>query len=147
MQLTELTERIHQNIPISQHFSFHLVEWRNETLSVRSPLEGNSNDKGTFFAGSQVALCTLSGWALTTLLAEEIEAENVDVVAAETKIKYLKPLESEAKIVATGKNTSQFQRRFGDKKRAVLSLSVKIKNHLGEVTTEFTGRYFATQKA
>lgn len=146
MQLTELTERIHANIPVSQHFSFHLVEWQNGTLSVRSPLEGNNNDKGTFFAGSQVALCTLSGWALTTLLAEQIDAHNVDVVAAETKIKYLQPLETEATILATGKNTDQFQRRFGDKKRAVLLLSVKIKNASGEITTEFTGRYFATQK-
>lgn len=147
MLLNDLTQRIHQNIPVSQHYAFELVDWQADTLTVRAPLTGNNNDKGTFFAGSQVALCTLSGWALTTLLAEQTHEPNVDVVAVETTIRYLKPLESQATLRAVGKNMRQFQRRFVSKKRAVLMLSVAIVNEAGELTTEFSGRYFATQKA
>src|SRR5699024_493846 len=146
MLLTNLTQRIHQNIPISQYYAFELMDWQAETLIVSAPLSGNNNDKGTFFAGSQVALCTLSGWALTTLLAEKTHEPNVDVVAVETAIRYVKPLESQATLRAVAKNMRQFQQRFVSKKRAVLMLSVAIVNDQGEITSEFTGRYFATQK-
>lgn len=146
MLLTDLTQRIHENIPTSQYYSFQLAKWEGGVLTVTAPLEGNNNDKGTFFAGSQVALSTLSGWALTTLLAEQTHEPNVDVVAVETTIRYLKPLEGQAILRAEAKNIKQFQRRFVNKKRAVLSLTVCIMNEAGEVTTEFNGRYFATQK-
>ena len=143
MALTELTQRIHAHIPITQHIGFEFIEWDADLLTATAPLQVNRNDKGSFFAGSQVTLCTLAGWGLTTLLAEQATEEPVDVVAVNSDIHYQIPLFSDAQVAALGFNTTLFVKRIKRRGKAKLRVEVQLLNQAGEVTSLFSAIYYA----
>lgn len=143
MALIELTQRIHTHIPITQYIGFKLAGWEAETLTLAAPLAVNSNDKGSFFAGSQVTLCTLAGWALTTLLAEQVVGEQVDVVAVNSDIHYQIPLLTDAVVTARGLNSALFLRRIKRRGKAKLKVEVEIRNQANEITSVFSAVYYA----
>lgn len=143
MSLTELTQRIQTHIPVTRHLGFSLQRWESDVLSVTAPLEINRNDKGSFFAGSQVALCTLSGWALTTLLAEQALDAVVDVVAVNSDIHYQVPLLTDAQVRARTLGAGLFARRMKRRGKAKLKVEVTLLNQNGEVTSMFSAVYYA----
>jgi|SRR5699024_10620971 len=143
MALTKLTQRIQTHIPITQHIGFELKAWETDVLTVMAPLAVNSNDKGSFFAGSQVMLCTLAGWGLATLLAEQAIDEPVDVVAVNNDIHYQIPLLTDALVTARGLSTALFLRRIKRRGKAKLKVEVEVRNQANEITSVFSAVYYA----
>lgn len=143
-RLTALAERVREAIPLTRHLDFSLLEWRSGELLLGAPLAPNVNDKGTFFAGSQAALLTLGGWALTTLEGE-VCVPQVDVVAAESALQYVAPLRADAtlRVQASEEDLDRFARRLTRRGRARLAISATLLSPSGEVVARFNAQYLA----
>nr|WP_052063369.1 YiiD C-terminal domain-containing protein [Nitrincola sp. A-D6] len=86
------------------------------------------NDKGTGFAGSLTALATLAGWSLTTLYARDLD-EDVNVVAAESHVRYLKPVTADFSACVELPDTAlceRFRERLQSRGKASLPLIIQI---------------------
>ncbi|MEQ3635942.1 YiiD C-terminal domain-containing protein [Alcanivorax sp.] len=144
INLTALAEQVRDAIPLTRHLDFQLESFDGQTLTVTAPLALNHNDKGTFFAGSQSALLTLAGWALTTLLARQAGI-NADVVAVKTDLEYLLPLNSDIHITATviDEAQSQFEQRLGRRGKATLRILAHGTSVNGTRVCEYQGLYLA----
>ena len=142
--LGALSTRILSAIPLARHLQFDLLEHAAGELLLSAPLAPNINDKGTFFAGSQAALLTLGGWALTTLEGECC-VERVDVVAAESSLLYIAPLKADARIrVHAGTDDlAVFARRLQRRGRARLAITAELTGPGKEVAARFNAYYLA----
>ncbi|MCH2556925.1 MAG: thioesterase domain-containing protein [Alcanivorax sp.] len=150
-ELDHLAERVRAAIPLTGHLAFRFTGFDGATLTLTAPLAPNHNDKGTFFAGSQVALLTLAGWACTTLLAEALIAETadidgpVDVVAVEGSQNYRLPLDQDLTVTATVGDEARrrFQARLERRGKATLSVDALASNPAGDTVCEYQGLYLA----
>lgn len=140
--LTQLTERIMESIPLTRHLGFRLLQHQPGELILSAPLALNINDKGTFFAGSQATLLTLGGWALSTLEGESLVSA-VDVVAAESHLRYLAPLSDDARVRvhASPDNLAAFARRLQRRGRARLALIASLHGPDDTLATRFEAQY------
>ena len=140
--LDQLAERIKGAIPLTRHLGFQLLEHQPGELVLSAPLAPNTNDKGTFFAGSQATLLTLGGWALSTLEGESLVSA-VDVVAAESHLRYLAPLSGDARIqiLATADDRTVFARRLQRRGRARLAITATLHGPDGILASRFEAQY------
>ena len=64
--MNELAQALQQtlthNLPITQHIGITIARYDNNGLVLQAQLAGNTNPKGTAFAGSINSLITLTGW-------------------------------------------------------------------------------------
>lgn len=81
---------MHASIPATRAMGFRVGEFSDTELTMRCPLEGNTNDKGTAFAGTQTALATTCGWGLLMLLART-EYPQACVAVKNSSAEYPKP--------------------------------------------------------
>lgn len=146
--LQSLQARVLDAIPMTRGLAFELLDFDGESLTVRAPLDANRNDKGTFFAGSQAMLLTLSGWALTTLLAEQAGYPS-DVVAVESALSYCAPVTSDMVITvsADDRQRQQFADRLARKGRAPLTADASGNDVSGIEGARFTATYLARHLA
>ena len=144
MDLATLAEQVRDAIPLTRHLGFQLETFDGQSLTLTAPLAPNHNDKGTFFAGSQSALLTLAGWSLTTLLARQAGA-TADVVAVETGLKYLLPLDSDMHITASASadDIHRFEQRLQRRGKATLSILAQGTSANGTQVCEYQGLYLA----
>lgn len=144
-ELTTLQHRIESAIPLAKALDFCLTHYQSGQLSLSAPIETHINDKGTFFAGSQAALFTLAGWALTTLEAELHLASHVDVVAVDNQLKYTAPLTDDITIVvrASEGDLNAFCAGLTRNKRARLLVDAQATGPDGEVIATWSGQYLA----
>ncbi|MDX1804981.1 MAG: YiiD C-terminal domain-containing protein [Alcanivorax sp.] len=143
--LQSLARRVLSAIPLTEHLYFEYRHFDGESLQLAAPLAPNSNDKGTFFAGSQSALLTLAGWSLTTLLAEA-RGGQVDVVAVESSLEYLRPLADDILIrvsLADQAELGRFHERLARKGRAPLRVLAQGVGPQGEIVCQYRGLYLA----
>lgn len=143
--LAALTARVHEQIPITRDLPFTLLSWRDGELVVSAPIDGHRNDKGTFFAGSTAALMTLSGWALTTLQAEDCAGEPVDVLAVENQLRYTAPLMGDMRIIARVDDDAlvTFRERLQRRGRARLGVTALGQDDGGQTVSQWQGQYLA----
>lgn len=141
--LSQLEERIREQIPLTQHLGFRLEQRVAARLTLAATLDGNSNDKGTMFAGSITSLCTLVGWALTTLLAEEAGVQ-ADVLAVKNAIRYQLPIQSDARFTTSVDEDAlaSFDERLTRRGKARLPVQVEVWA-AGECCASFEGDYLA----
>lgn len=142
--LESLIGRIHDQIPLTRAMEFSFSSYKPGELCLRAPLEGHVNDKGTFFAGSQAALFTLAGWALTTLEAESRFGPS-DVVAVENELKYTAPLTGDMVITVTAELASlkQFAGSIERRGKAPLAVSAQGTSERGDLVSSWKGLYLA----
>lgn len=138
-----LTERIHRDIPLTRHIDFRYERFDGNQLVLSVPLAANKNDKQTMFAGSIVSLCTLGGWSLTTLLAEQLVPQ-VDVLAVRGDIRYKLPTLDDAQIIVTADadKLAHMAKSFAAKQRAKMSVVAELVASNG-VCAVFEGDYLA----
>ncbi|EKF74917.1 hypothetical protein A11A3_05671 [Alcanivorax hongdengensis A-11-3] len=144
-RLDLLAARVRDAIPLTRHLHFSYREFDGQSLVVSAPLAPNSNDKGTFFAGSQSALLTLAGWSLTTLLAETGD-QRVDVVAVESSLRYLHPLNEDMVIRAWPEQddgASALRARLIRRGKAPLRILAQAVSTDGQVICQYQGLYLA----
>jgi len=98
-----LQQTLAQDIPITQHMgitiALTIARYDEQGLVLKAPLAGNTNPKGTAFAGCINSLTTLAGWGSIWLLLKElhidgqveldVEIRQGDEVAVEFKGRYV----------------------------------------------------------
>lgn len=91
---TELQQRIHQAIPLSQAMGFRISGISDSGITVGAPLGPNINIHGTGFAGSLYALGILTAWGLCTHIIMQAGLE-ANLVVAEASIRYRAPVKDD----------------------------------------------------
>ncbi|OOV86689.1 YiiD C-terminal domain-containing protein [Oceanospirillum linum] len=93
-RVDQFLDHVKSSIPLVNHLGLNRVIFENNEVCFHVSLAPNLNDKGTGFGGSISGLCTLAGWALTTLLLIEADLERNVVVKTGT-IDFFAPVTSD----------------------------------------------------
>ncbi|WP_417597379.1 YiiD C-terminal domain-containing protein [Oceanospirillum sp.] len=94
VRVDQFLDHVKASIPLVNHLGLNRVTFENNEVCFHVSLSPNLNDKGTGFGGSISSLCTLAGWALTTLLLIEADLERSAVVKTGT-IDFFAPVTSD----------------------------------------------------
>lgn len=138
------SDSIFAEIVPAQAMEIEVASYNKNELVLCAPLEKNSNDKGTFFAGSIYSTVVLSGWALVTMMLADrgIEAE---VVIATSNIDYTAPakndVEAHASLVDSDGIEKLLESIEGKGRGKIVISSVLISD--GNRCAIFTGTYVA----
>jgi len=143
--LEELVQYLRQQVPMTCNFDIRAGGVDDSGLVLEAPLASNFNDKQTGFAGTLASLCTLSGWAMTSLVCEAAGYQT-DIAVVRSDLRYTRPC-SEQMIRAhcywpAPEDAAQFTGTLGDRGWAVLSLSARIDSE-SEIAVAYSGDYSA----
>jgi len=140
--LQALQQTLAQDIPITQHMGITVEGYDEKGLILKAPLAGNTNPKGTAFAGSINALLTLAGWGLIWLILKELDVVG-DVVIQNSSISYLRPVTGDFAAVCHKPDQdtiARVGRSLKKKGKARVELSAEIYQR-DMVVVGFKGRY------
>ena len=90
----ELQQIMHELIPMSRFMGVEVSEYKKDTLTLTAPLSKNINHQQSAFGGSIFALAALAGWGILQLRLSELDLD-CDIVVADAKAKFLKPIREE----------------------------------------------------
>jgi thioesterase domain-containing protein len=144
VQLLEIEQYLHQQIPLSAAMKIRVVEWTREHLILKAPLAPNRNHLGTAFGGSLNAIATLTGYSAVWLALDDSAAH---VVIRDSSIAFRRPVRDDIRAVCPLPKKSvleAFRSDFARKGKARLSLQVFI-DHEGEHAVEFSGTFVAVK--
>jgi thioesterase domain-containing protein len=140
--LQALQQTLTQDIPITQHMRITAESYDDAGLMLRAPLVGNTNPKGTAFAGSISSLMTLAGWGQLWLLLKELNIDGY-VVIQSNHIAYLHPVTDDFAALCHRPGQDEIERLvvgLRHKGKARMELDVEIRQG-NMVAVEFKGRY------
>lgn len=133
-----------RKIAIASAMGIELVSYDARTVELSAPLSLNSNDKGTFFAGSIYSTMVLSGWALVTRLLED-KGFYADVVIATSSIDYKKPAVCDVvakAVLSREESLSSFITTIENKGRGKIDVESVLSSN-GIISATFNGLYVA----
>ncbi|MFA5494299.1 MAG: YiiD C-terminal domain-containing protein [Porticoccaceae bacterium] len=134
-------------IPLLESMQVSFTRFTGCTLRVDMPLAPNINDKNTGFGGSIAALATTCGWAMVSLLLEDV-GRQCQVVIVESRICYLAPVTGNcyAETSVCEEDKYSFMERIARRGKSRIELSVAVMQD-GVPAAEFTGSYFVKEAA
>ena len=140
--LVALQQTLIQNIPITKHMGIAIERYDEKGLVLKAPLSGNTNPKGTAFAGSINSLITLTGWGTVWLLLQELHIDGY-IVIQNGQTNYLNPVTAD--FAAFCQRPPQdaidkFKQALQKRGKARIELGVEIRQD-DEILVEFKGRY------
>ena len=143
--LARLVSYLREQVPMTRHFGIEAGRLHSDRLTLKAPLSANTNDKQTAFAGTLATLCTLSGWAMTSVICDEAGCD-ADIAVIQSEISYLRPC-TEDWIIATCERpevsiAETFIRQLRDDGRAEMTLTAEVESR-AKLSARFTGRYSA----
>jgi thioesterase domain-containing protein len=135
----ELEDLLKKEIPLSRHLGFSVSRADDLSVEVKASLQANINHKKTVFGGSQYALCALAAYALFLK-----NAESRNIVIADGKIKYLKPVPGDFLVRAKIDQQQQqdFLQTLKNKKKARMQISCEV-IYQNQVCSHFHGDFVA----
>src|SRR5215469_13674547 len=91
MSPVELTQYLHEHIPLSRAMGVSVVAVERDAVTLRAPLRPNINHQQSVFGGSASALAILAGWAL---LHARLQAEGIParLVIQRNVVDYERPI-------------------------------------------------------
>ena len=120
-----LDKTIIQNIVPATPLGFRCLCAGSDHIVLFAPLASNSNDKGTFFAGSAASVTALTCWAAASASVSSLVIpdglKDLTVVAKECNVKYLRPLTGDVISVAylpQGEQIEKAQKELDGRGRA-----------------------------
>jgi thioesterase domain-containing protein len=134
----------HQQIPITQLMGIRVYQYTGKTFETRAALNPNMNLHGTMFAGSIYSLATLTGWGLVHLMMKETDVDG-DIVLADAKIHYHKPVTELPRSVAHFEDATGDFAPLQENKKARISVQVEVLDDQTKVA-KFTGEYVIIPK-
>jgi thioesterase domain-containing protein len=144
--MNELAQALQQtlalDIPLTRHMEITVEHYDTQGLVLKAPLMGNTNPKGTAFAGSINALVTLTGWGLIWLFLKELDIAG-EIVIQNSWINYLHPVTDDfmAHCHRPGQDEiEKLEQGLRKKGKARMELGVEIRQR-DEVVVDFKGRY------
>ena len=143
--LERLVRYLRENVPMARHFDIRAGQVDDRELVLEAPLASNFNDKQTAFAGTLASLCTLSGWAMTSLVCEDAGYQT-DIAVVRSDVRYARPC-TEQIISArchwpAPEDAAAFIAALGERSRAALSLDAEVHSQ-SEVAVVYSGDYSA----
>lgn len=136
---------LHHDIPLTRDMGLTVLDWREQQLSLRLPLEPNVNHKSTMFGGSLYCGAVLAGWGWLHLRLKEEGIEDGHIVIQEGQISYPLPVTGDAAAICPAPEAKEWKkfltmyRRYG---RARLVLQTRIVNVGSAVdAVTFSGQY------
>lgn len=146
--LEELERLIVEKMPITEHLEFTLTADDEGRLRVSAPLKPNANHMGSAFGGSLSMLATVTGWAMTHQVVQDVMEDmcrRVKVIIQESDIEYLRPVYENISVICEPpdeEDLNHFQRMMDRWGKARLDLKCRI-DAAGERAVTFIGRYVA----
>ena len=143
--LERLVGYLREKVPMARHFDIRPGRVDDTGLVLEAPLASNFNDKNTAFAGTLASLCTLSGWAMTSLVCEDAGYQT-DIAVIKSDVRYARPC-SEQMIRAhcdwpLPEETARFIDLLESQSRGVISLNAKVLSR-DKTAVTYTGDYAA----
>jgi thioesterase domain-containing protein len=143
--LERLVAYLREEVSMVRQFDVRSAGVDASGLVLEVPLAINFNDKRTAFAGTLASLCTLSGWAMTSLVCEAAGLK-ADIAAVHSEIAYARPC-TEEKVQAAcawpaDATAAAFTTALASQGRANLSLSAQVLSR-GKVAVRFSASYIA----
>ena len=143
--LERLVQYLREKVPMACNFDIRAGSVDDSGLVLEAPLASNFNDKQTAFAGTLASLCTLSGWAMTSLVCEAA-GYRTDIAVVRSDLRYTRPC-SEQMIRAhcywpAPEDAAQFTGTLGERGRAELCLTARIDSQ-SEIAVVYSGDYSA----
>jgi thioesterase domain-containing protein len=137
-----LQQTLTQDIPITHHIGMTIARYDNNGLVLQAPLEGNTNPKGTAFAGSINALITLTGWGQIWLLLKELHIDGY-VVIQNSHTNYLHPVTGNFAAFCHRPGQDEIDKlELGLRKKGKARMELGVEIRQGEeIAVEFKGRY------
>jgi len=136
---------LHHDIPLTRDMGLTVLDWHEQQLRLRLPLEANINHKSTMFGGSLYCGAVLAGWGWLHLRLKEEGIDDGHIVIQEGQISYPLPVTEDATAIcpapdaAVWKKFLTMYRRYG---RARLTLNTRIVNAASDDdAVRFTGQY------
>jgi thioesterase domain-containing protein len=140
--LQTLQQTFAHDIPITQHMGITVESYNDQGLILKALLAGNTNPKGTAFAGSINALLTLAGWGQTWLILMELDTIG-DIVIQDSSISYLRPVSDDFTAICHKPHQddiAKLAQTLRRKSQARIELRAEI-YHNDRIAVEFKGRY------
>ena len=140
--LLEAERYFHQQIPITRAMGVRVVAHDENEFIVEAPVALNSNHLGTAFGGSINAVATLAAYGLLWL---ELRDHAVNIVVAESSIRFLRPVRETIRAICLRPNSAEwaaFQTRFAEKGKAHITLRVNVVEG-DQTAAEFEGIFVA----
>lgn len=138
-----LQAELYRAIPLLAAMQVEVVQAGAQGVTLAAPLEANRNDKGTAFAGSIGTLATVTGWCL----ASQLLPAAASIVAQETAVRYLKPIDGDFVAVCLAPDADEvarYRQHFMRRGLARIELTVQVLFG-GELGAELCGRYVASR--
>lgn len=129
MTKDSLEKYLLKNIPISSAIGIQVELATLDKIVLSAPFSNNINHKKTVFGGSLHAVATLAGWCLVHVNLDELYGSHVQIVIANSEVKYLLPVLSDFKaecVLPDFKEWDKFLKTLQKKGKARLQVSVKI---------------------
>lgn len=142
----QLENYLWEQIPISRAMGVKVNMASPEKVILEASFAPNINHKKTVFGGSLHALATLSCW---TLLHLELQGEPVDIVIANSEIKYLAPVSQDFKAVCFHPDKKEwdfFLKMLLKKGKARVVLKAKIFQD-DKLCVDYSGTFAAIRSA
>lgn len=145
-------------IPFASALQCEVESFSDGLLVLTAPLEPNTNDKGTAFAGSLATLAVLTGWVASQLALDSAEIDSgdyvptVDVAVMQTEMRYQKPITKDFYARCHLPIKEALQRSHNAllrKSRTKLSLFVELgfdDDCIDNISAEFSGSYAVVSK-
>ncbi|WP_286234616.1 bifunctional GNAT family N-acetyltransferase/hotdog fold thioesterase [Thalassotalea sediminis] len=143
-EISSLQDIWHRTIPLSKAMGMQTDFYDGDQFITHCDFAMNKNLHDTMFAGSIYTLATLSGWGWVylTLLSETIKG---DIVLAEGKIEYLRPIAQSANAIVQRKNTHGDLMSFSRDGKASFHIDVEVLSG-DKVAAKFSGKYVVKVK-
>lgn len=143
-----LQDSLINKIPITTAMAISVDEASAQYVSLKAPLEGNTNHQGTGFGGSIYSLAVLAGWGLLTAWLKEQELD-ASVVIKTATMDYLRPVEGDlyaACGIPDGWDEDRLMRMLEKRGRAKVNLMATVTTDAGEAAA-LSGDYVVIRSA
>ena len=141
--IQKLQEKLHNEIPLTKLMQFSIVNYNDDELITKAPLEININDKGTAFGGSLSTITIISSWSMCWLISQELEYDSKNIVVIKNTNSYLKPVTKDIQCYTSKPSKKEieiFKQKLENKKSGSLKIFSKIVEN-GKICVEFEGVY------
>jgi len=147
MQPPELTQYIHEHIPLSQAMGVSVVAVEDDTVILQAPLAPNLNHRQTVFGGSASALAILASWAL---LHVRLRPEGISdrLVIQRNVMEYQHPILGQftaRSMLERPDGWKPFTETLARRGKARITV-LAVLEHMGRVAGRFSGQFVALGK-
>ncbi len=135
MTLDEVTQYLHEHIPLTRHLGATVAHWDGNTVRLSAPLAPNLNHRGTAFGGSLSALAIVCGWTLLHLALRERGVSH-RIVIQSSKMDFAEPVDGDFTATSALPDPARWDRflttlRRHDRARIVVTSSVESPDVVG----------------